>query len=87
MTANKLHYILSLNAATNSEKKSNSYVPIQQQMPIMVHLTQDKFNQQQEEVNANLQFSHGVVSHYVDLNCACNIESLTTLVVFHIFIT
>ena len=54
------------------------------QMPIMFHLTQDQINQQQEEANANLQFSH---SNYVDLNCACNIESLTTLVVFLIFIT
>ena len=68
----------------NSETKSNSNDPAAMQMPIMFHLTQDQVNQQQEEANANLQFSH---SDYVDLNCACNIESLTTLVVFLIFIT
>lgn len=46
-------------------------------MPIMTHLSNEQFNQQQEEKHEQLKFSH---NDYVDLNCSHNIDSLTTLV-------
>ena len=59
------------------ELKSTDLDANKLQMPIVTHLSDEQFNKQQEETNTKLQFSH---NGYVDLNCAHNIDSFTTLV-------
>ena len=48
-------------------------------VPVYIHLTADQVNDMQAEKNENLDFSQNV---YVNLNSACNLESITQLVAF-----
>ena len=52
-------------------------------VPMFIHLSVDQINEMQEEKNSNFDFSQNV---YVNLNSACNLESITQLVVF-LFLT
>ena len=72
-----VQYVFSNHQAMMPESKSTDPDANKLQMPIMTHLSDEQFNKQQEETNAKLQFSQ---NGYVDLNCAHNIDSLTTLV-------
>ena len=63
-----------MSESKSTDSDSNDHID---QMLVITHLSDEQFNQQQEETNAQIQFSHNV---YVDLNCAHNIDSLTTLV-------
>ena len=48
-------------------------------VPMFIHLTVDQINEMQAEQNSNFDFSRNV---YVNLNSACNLESITQLVAF-----
>ena len=65
-----------------SEPKSGSPGPAgdrDNKVPMINHLTMDQINEMHEEKNANFDFPQKV---YVNLNSACNLESITQLVAF-----
>ena len=77
----------SMNTVSLQETKSTQLDAVEdvchhacvQQMPLFVHLAEDEFNQQQEELIANIQYSH---SEYIDLNSSFHLGSMTTLLLF-----
>ena len=71
-----------LESAGRLEPKSGSPGPVHDgdyKVPMINHLTADQINEMQAEQNANFDFSQ---NFYVNLNGACNLESITQLVAF-----
>ena len=71
-----------LESADRSEPKSGSPGPVRDfdnKVPILNHLTMDQIDEMHAEKNANFDFSQ---NDYVNLNSACNLESISQLVAF-----